>query len=95
MKTMSVTAKGEQRNDEEIYTVVISRNGIDKTRDITRTEILLKRDRENLRTDILQRQLEAATFDRTPGDVIEQNIRKSELRAAEFRGIIAFMDSGD
>ena len=95
MKTMSVAAKGEQRNDEEVYTIVVSRGGVDKTRDMTRTEIIAKRDRENLRTDRLLNQLREAEVDEAPTATIELNISKSGLKAAEFRSIIAFMDSGD
>ena len=94
-KTLSVVEKGEQREGEEVYTIVVTRSGVDKARELTRTEVRAKRDRENLRTEILQGQLKAAALDGTAMDALMQNLDKSNKKAAEFRGIIAFLDSGD
>ena len=91
-ETLSVSLKGEQRADEEIFVIAFSRGGTTRSIEKTPGEIQTLLDREHLRGRRLNLERREAAFDNVDFSEIERNLRNSQERAGELEAVLVFME---
>ena len=91
-ETLSVTKKGEQRDGEEIFVIVLSRGGVERTLEFTRSEILDMRNRELVVSEIATSEIKLASIDEVDSTTHLNRLKKSLKRAQELRAVLEFME---
>ena len=94
MSKLDVVAKGdEERDGLQVYTVTVTRSGVDRVVEVTQAEARALHDRENLRASRLNLQLQEAALDGRPTDLIVESLGTATSKAQELRGVLSFMIS--
>ena len=89
---IEVTPKGEQREGEEVFTIVITRGAAMRTLEKTKSEVATILKRELLRAERLLNQLEEAASDKVDSGTMDSELASTNRLVRDIQSVLSFME---